>query len=644
MMPDDFQKALNEEQYAAVTAPDGPVLVIAAAGTGKTRTLTYRVAWLVKRGVEARRILLLTFTNRAAREMLDRAERLVGEGVSGIWGGTFHHMANRLLRRHAERLGYRPEYTILDQDDSRSLVRECLDALDAKPHMPKPEVLHAMFSLAANRQTTVEAVTQERFREHTAFSVSDVLAVYEAYTARKRALNAMDFDDLLVNALRLFREHPDLLEYYQSYFQHILVDEYQDTNSLQAEWVDRLAGKKRNVFVVGDDFQSIYSWRGANFQNILDFPKRYPDARIYMLETNYRSVPGILHVANACIAGNPEQFQKTLRPIRKGGDKPQLMVVSSVEGQTRVVLDTIADLVRQGYAMKDIVVLYRAHYQAMELQLALTREQIPFLITSGVRFFEQAHVKDVCSLLRLWVNPGDELAFLRLLQLLPKVGAHTAAKVWGALNKRSDVRDVAVRQHIRTLLPEAAQSDWEQIMDALPENDDVSKGWKPGDFIIQFLDKFYREFLLENYENAERREEDIAALADFAGKYESLPEFLNEMALLTNVDSEWEPNRSAEDDVLRLSTVHQAKGLEWKVVFLLWMVDGMFPSGRSMAEGHEDEERRLFYVAVTRARDLLYMCLPAQRITRDGTVLPCQPSRFVTEIPRPMLNVRRVWT
>lgn len=644
MKPEDFKKELNAEQYAAVTAPDGPVLVIAAAGTGKTRTLTYRVAWLVERGIEAQRILLLTFTNRAAREMLERAERLAGKGVSGIWGGTFHHMANRLLRRHAERLGYRPEYTILDQEDSRALIRECLDAMGGKPHLPKPEVLQAMFGLAANRQTTVEVITKERFHEPAAFSVSDILAIHEAYTARKRKLNAMDFDDLLVNALRLFREHADLLEYYQQHFEHILVDEYQDTNSLQADWVDLLAAKRRNIFVVGDDFQSIYSWRGANFRNILDFPQRYPDVRKYMLETNYRSVPGILKVANACIAGNPEQFQKTLRPIRAGGEKPQLLIAASAEGQTQVVLNGIRDLARQGYSMKDVVVLYRAHYQAMELQLALTRERIPFIITSGVRFFEQAHVKDACSLLRLWVNPGDELAFLRLLPLLPKVGSHIAAQVWEKLQKRCDLRGQATRKRVRQLLPEVARPDWDHIMEALPADEEVSKHWKPGDFIIQFLEKFYSEFLLENYENAERRHEDLVALADFAGRYENAQEFLNEMTLLTNLDAETETVQIADEQVLRLSTVHQAKGLEWKVVFLLWMVEGMFPSGRSLAEGNEDEERRLFYVAVTRARDYLYLCLPAQRITRDGHVIPCLPSRFIEEIPPGLLTTRRVWT
>lgn len=647
MTPEDFKNALNEQQYAAVTAPDGPVLVIAAAGTGKTRTLTYRVAWLVERGVDPQRILLLTFTNRAAREMLDRAVRLVGERVSGIWGGTFHHMANRILRRHADRLGYRCDYTILDQDDARSLIRECIDAVADKPHMPKPEVLQSVFSLAANRQVAVEDVALARFGEHAQVPVADVLAVHQAYVARKRELNAMDFDDLLVNALILFREHADLRDYYQTHFEHILVDEYQDTNSLQADWVDLLAEKRRNVLVVGDDFQSIYSWRGADFQNILNFPKRYPDARIYMLEINYRSVPGILNVANACIAGNPEQFQKKLQPVREGGEKPQLLIVRSADAQTQAVLQAVQEFLQQGYAMKDIVVLYRAHYQAMELQLALTRERVPFVITSGMRFFEQAHVKDACSLLRLWVNPGDELAFLRLLPLLPKVGTRTAAQIWAELGKRCDLRIAATRKNVRRRLPTVAREDWDRIMEILPTSETEAQSLKPGDLIMRFVTAFYDEFLLENYENYERRKDDLAALADYAGRYDSAEEFLNEMALLTNLDAEVDDPLGADDNVLRLSTVHQAKGLEWKVVFVLWMVDGMFPSGRSLAEQGEGEERRLFYVAVTRARDHLVLCMPAQRFTRDGGAMPCLPSRFIVEIPKGLIKVRhiggRIW-
>ena len=305
----EFREVLNDEQYAAATAEGGPMLVLAAAGTGKTRTLVYRVAFLVENGVPPRRILLLTFTNRAAGEMLDRARAVAGEGVGGVWGGTFHHLANRLLRRHAPEIGYHRDYTILDQDDSRGLVAACMKErkLTGK-EFPKPAVVLSLLSAAANTERPIEDFTW-KLSDKFAVGPEEIACVGRDYQARKRKLGAMDFDDLLINCLRLFRESPAITERYREQFVHVLVDEYQDTNRIQAELVGTIAGKHRNLFVVGDDFQSIYSWRGADFQNIISFPERYPDLNTYKLETNYRSVPEILAVANACIAGNPKQFQ-----------------------------------------------------------------------------------------------------------------------------------------------------------------------------------------------------------------------------------------------------------------------------------------------------------------------------------------------
>ncbi len=634
----DFEKALNAEQLAAVRAPDGPVLVIAAAGTGKTRTLTYRVAYLVEQGIEARRILLLTFTNRAAQEMLERAQRLVGEAVGGLWGGTFHHMANRMLRRHAEALGYKLDYTILDQDDARSLVRACADELGLLgKHFPKPDVLLSVFSLAANTEKPVTETAQAHFGEHLV-SIDDVVRVHDAYTKRKRVLNAMDFDDLLVNGLKLFRDHPGVLKRYQDHFLHILVDEYQDTNCIQAEWVDRLAEQRRNLLVVGDDFQSIYSWRGADFRNILSFPDRYAGTRIFKLETNYRSLPGILDVANACIAGNPEQFQKNLRAVRPGDRKPVLVHVRAGEEQARYLVEQIRRLRREGTPMRDIAVLYRAHFHALELQLELTREQIPFVITSGVRFFEQAHIKDVCSLLRLLVNPEDELAFLRLMGMLPKVGEKTAARIWAGLGHRCNLGNSDMVKRLREKLPALARAAWKDIepIGFAYEKDHLAED--PGEVVFRFLQAFYDEYAVETFDNYDRRKEDIDALIDFTTKYESAEEFLSQVALLTNLDAETETVQALPDEAIRLSTVHQAKGLEWGVVFILWLADGLFPSSRSLEEGGEGEERRLFYVATTRAKDELYLCAPEVRRTREGGVMFCEPSRFVREIPLDLLK------
>ncbi len=639
----DFQQGLNDEQRRAVMAPDGPVLVIAAAGTGKTRTLTYRVAYLVEKGIDARRILLLTFTNRAAREMLERAQGLVGEGIGGLWGGTFHHMANRLLRRHGQSLGYTSDYTILDEDDARGLVRACADELGLLgKHFPKPDVLMSVFGLAANKEQPLSEIASAWFEDHP-ISIDDVVRVHTAYEKRKRALNAMDFDDLLTNGLKLFRQDKDVLARYQDHFLYVLVDEYQDTNVIQAEWVDLLAAQRRNLLVVGDDFQSIYSWRGADFRNILTFPKRYADTNVFKLETNYRSIPGILEVANVCIAGNPEQFQKTLRPVRESDTKPVVVQVRAGEEQARYVIERVRALKRRGYSPGDMAVLYRAHFHALELQLELARERIPFVITSGARFFEQAHVKDVTSLLRLLVNPGDEIAFKRLMGLLPKVGEKTALRIWQDLGGRFDPRSGESVQALAKRLPAAARGEWKEIEPIGLAYDAQHLAGDPGEVIHQFLEAFYDEYAIETFDNYERRREDLDALVDFTTRYESAEEFLSETALLTNLDAEAGNPVSEPGDAIKLSTVHQAKGLEWGVVFILWAVDGMFPSSRSMNEaGGEGEERRLFYVAATRAKDELYLCTPEVRRTRDGGVMFCQPSRFVAELPPELLRQERV--
>ena len=628
-MPIDFANELNEEQLAAVQAPDGPVLIIAAAGTGKTRTLTYRVAWLVERGIDPTRILLLTFTNRAAREMLDRAQALVGDQVGGLWGGTFHHMANRMLRRFASALGYGNDYTILDQDDARSLVRSAADELDlVGKHFPKPDVLLSVFGLAYSREVPVLDIAHQRFDGHE-INVDDVARVATLYTQKKRDLNAMDFDDLLINGLRLLREHPHILEHYRERFQHILVDEYQDTNVIQAAWVDALASHHRNLLVVGDDFQSIYSWRGADFRNIIGFPTRYPGTSIFKLETNYRSLPGILHVANACIAGNPEQFQKTLRPVRESKVRPVVARMQNGDQQAAYIIDRVRRKRSEGVPMRDMVVLYRAHYHALELQLMLARERIPFVITSGMRFFEQAHIKDACSILRLLVNPGDELAYSRLLALFPKMGKKTCAKLWDQMGRRLDLRDSAQRSRLENMLPAAARPMWQDLHPVWEKLTDP-----PGDLIESFVAAFYDRYAIETFDNYDRRMEDLQELVTFTTRFDSTDAFLSEMALLTNMDTESDDPHAEEADALRLSTIHQAKGLEWKMVFVLWMAEGMFPSSRSLNDpAGESEERRLFYVATTRAKDELHLCVPALRRSRDGGTQFFMPSRFVTELP-----------
>src|SRR5438132_7321884 len=394
----DYAAELNEQQLAAVTGPPGPLLVIAGAGSGKTRTLTYRVAYLLENGIDPRNILLLTFTNKAARQMLDRVANLLPVDASGIWGGTFHSIGNRMLRRHGSALGYSSGFTIMDREDQKDLINTVIASAEIDPkkiRFPKGDVLAEIFSFVVNTETPMEELLAEKFPYFLPLleRIKDVQARYQK---KKKATNSMDFDDLLEKTLLMLQRHEGIASFYRRQFQFILVDEYQDTNKIQAEFIDLLARDHRNLMVVGDDAQSIYSWRGANFQNILEFPKRYPEAQVFKIEMNYRSVPEILQVANAAIATNVDQFQKNLSPTRESqGVRPAVVALNDGSEQAQFVSQRILELRDENVDLNEIAVLYRAHYHALELQLELSRRGIPYQITSGIRFFEQAHIKDV---------------------------------------------------------------------------------------------------------------------------------------------------------------------------------------------------------------------------------------------------------
>jgi DNA helicase-2/ATP-dependent DNA helicase PcrA len=632
----DYSKLLNAEQCEAATAGDGPLLVLAAAGTGKTRTLVYRVSYLVEQGVVPDSLLLLTFTNRAAREMLERAKEVAGEAVGNLWSGTFHHICNRFLRRFGDRLGYPNDFTILDRDDSRSLIDQCIkDAVLNKKEFPKRDVVGSLISSAANRACDIEDVL-ESVMEELKVDPLEIVKVANLYAERKLAMGAMDFDDLLVNGLRLITEHAAIREFYQNKFRHVLVDEYQDTNLLQAKMVDTLAGLHKNVMAVGDDFQCIYSWRGADFRNIMEFPKRWEGCRIVKLEQNYRSVPEVLDVANACIKGNPEQFQKTLRPFRKPRSKPRVFFVRDGDEQAMAVMGLVRRYQEDGYKLSDMAVLYRAHFHSIELQMMLGRARLPYVITSGVGVFEQAHVKDVVAFLRVCESRSDRMAFGRLLGMLGGVGEKTVESLWVKLDGQFDVRDAEQRARLMAALKPAARGQWQEIDRLFEEYHRENLAENGGEAVQRFCDVFFHTYLARAYENGDKREEDIRELALQIGKSEGgVPGFLQEVALLTNVDHEYEQMSREHADMLHLSTVHQAKGLEWPVVFVIWASEGMFPSSRSIGESENDaEERRLFYVAVTRAKDELVLCAPEMRRTRDGGVFFCKPSRFIKELPR----------
>jgi DNA helicase-2/ATP-dependent DNA helicase PcrA len=665
----DYARELNPQQLAAVTAPPGPALVIAGAGSGKTRTLTYRVAYLLEQGIPPDRILLLTFTNKAAGEMMRRVADLLGRQLPSLWGGTFHSIGARILRQHADLLGYHRDFTILDRDDAKDLIKACIaDAgIETKKgsHFPKPDVLCEIFSLSVNTHKSTAEMLKEQF-EYFEQITRQVADVQKRYTARKRATNAMDFDDLLALWLKLLQDHADICEHYQRRFQFILVDEYQDTNQLQSDLIDLLAGRHHNVTVVGDDAQSIYAWRGANFLNIFQFPKRHPGAKTFKIETNYRSTPEILKVANAAIAANTQQFTKELAPARKSGLKPALVACSDAAQQAAFIAQRVGELSGEGMNPNQVAVLYRSHFHALELQLELTRRHIPFSITSGIRFFEQAHIKDATAYLKLVANPRDELAFKRVAQLLPGIGAKGADKLWrkfsegpgsgvsGLGNEQRATPESQPRtpdprrqtlavnlQRCSKSVPKKAAIAWAQLVATISQLEDETTRKSAAKMLRIVMDAGYDDYLKENFANYRNRLEDLEQLAVFAYQFRSVEDFLTQLALLTNVEAE--DGDAAKDDAekIRLSTIHQAKGLEFDVVFVIMLCDGLFPSERSMkTDDGEEEERRLFYVAITRARNELYLSYPLMRAGYGSTGMDAmqEPSRFLAEIPHDLLN------
>ena len=640
----DFSKLLNPEQCAAATADDGPLLVLAAAGTGKTRTLVHRVACLIERGVPPERILLLTFTNRAAKEMLERAEKVVGDAAQSIWSGTFHSICARFLRRYGSALGYQPGFQIIDEDDQKKLVGDIIKSTVKDPKdFPKKEVVLKMISEAANERRPVGFIAQRWQTKAAGFTPEEIEAVAEKYDARKRELGAMDFDDLLVNGLRLLKEKDRIREMLQEHFLHVLVDEYQDTNGLQAEFTDILAAKHRNIMAVGDDFQCIYTWRGAQIENIMEFPQRWENCRVVKLERNYRSVPGVLDVANVVMRDAPNQFEKMLRPIRGGrGEKPWLYRVYDDRVQAQEILKIVRQAHEIGYRYSDVAVLYRSHYQAIEIEKTLRKTSVPYRLTSGVSFFEKQNVKDALAYLRLILNPADELSFLRLVELLPGVGEKSAKTYWEKLGRTFDGNSKECRDALYGLLGAKAKPVWPPFAKAFECAADHLGENEIGEIVEDFIDLFYEDYAEKEWgdEEAAERVEEVRALGvDIVADGVPLDAYLADIALMTNLDlNRNDPNQ----DRVTLSTVHQAKGMEWPVVAVPWLSEGMFPSAKADEEGRADEERRLFYVAVTRAKDQLYLFAPTVRKMSDGGMFPVEPSVFVKEIPAELVVSKRV--
>jgi len=628
----DYQKELNPEQYAVAMHQSGPMLVLAGAGTGKTRTVTYRVARLIETGIGPENLLLLTFTNKAAREMMRRVEGLIGRNIHGLWGGTFHHIGNIVLRRHCQRIGYKEGFSILDREDAKDLFDICLAEIKNKGAiLPKGSVLCDIYSLTKNRGAGIHELIPLRF-PHFSCVMDKIEHVIRLYDAKKQNLNLMDFDDLLTNWKKLLLEHENIREYYTSKFMHVLVDEYQDTNRLQAEIVDLLSSAHRNLMVVGDDAQSIYSFRGADFENILKFPERYPDVSMFNLIINYRSTPEILRLANQSIMHNVRQFHKELLSVRQPGDRPSFVPLKDIFQQADFVAQKILDMHADGMTLDGIAILYRSHYQSMELQMELQRRGIPFEIRSGLKFFEQAHIKDILSFLRIVINPHDELSWKRIVKLIPGIGNVTAGKIWDAINQSGNPLD-AIGETGR-LIPRKALDGFTLFLDLLKILRNEEQGGlplQPSAAIDHILKHGYEDYLYSHFPNAEDRIQDIEQMMRFALQYTSLETFVSELSLQSASGGGVEEGDAVRECVI-LSTVHQAKGLEWDTVFMIGLNDGSFPSAKSLKTGDEEEERRLFYVAATRARNDLYLCCP---IASGGwqSINFLRPSRFIRELP-----------
>ncbi|MDD5263932.1 MAG: ATP-dependent helicase [Candidatus Bipolaricaulis sp.] len=610
MAHDSWLDELNAAQRAAVTHGDGPLLVVAGAGTGKTKTLAYRVAYLISRGVDPGRILLLTFTRRAAQEMLERASTIVARGASSagrVWGGTFHSMAHRLLRLYAPSIGIARDFTVLDQGDAENLIhliRHEMGLHEKEKRFPRKGTCLAVYSRCVNSGDDLKAVLERDFPWCDEWE-EELRTLFKKYVVRKQDRNVLDYDDLLLYWKALL-DVPGLADEIGGRFDHVLVDEYQDTNIVQARILLGMRKACRNLMVVGDDAQSIYAFRGATVRNMLDFPTQFPGATIVKLEQNYRSVLPILDTANRLIAGANERFAKDLWSERKSTSRPKLVTCKDATEQDEYVVDAVLRHYEEGIPLRRQAVLFRASHLSDTLEVELARRNIPYHKYGGLRFLEAAHVKDLLAFLRVLENPRDELAWFRVLELLDGVGPTTASRVVEHVGQSgNDPR--AVRSFGGSPAARAGLADLADVFDDL-----VPLGPKNPEAQVERIRRFYDPLFERTYENPAARVRDLISLEQIAGGYRSRHQFLADVQLdppTSTSDLAGAPY--LDEDWLVLSTIHSAKGCEWDVVYLIHAADGFLPSDLSTGSQDEiEEERRLVYVALTRAKDRLYITWP----------------------------------
>lgn len=624
----DYKNELNSEQLAVVLSGGGAGLVLAGAGSGKTRTITYRVAYLIDQGVSPLNILLLTFTNKAAKEMLNRVETLLGTKPVGLWGGTFHSVANRILRTHSSLIGLSSNFTIIDQDDVKTLIKVCIKDLNIDTSgrkFPSPSKINSIISYSRNSGLSIKEVVEKKYSNFFNL-IPSLQRIEEIYTERKKQADSVDFDDLLIGLRDLLQNNKNVRAYLADKFHHVLVDEFQDTNIIQAQIIKELSSVHGNLIVVGDDAQSIYSFRAAQIKNILDFSINYSPSNTYKLTTNYRSTPEILEVANVSIENNKDQFKKDLSAVCSSDDVPSIVPADTAKQEAEFICKEILKLNSDGISLNNIAVLFRAAFHSQALEFELIKRDVPYEYRGGLKFFERAHVKDIVCHLRIKLNIKDESAWMRVLGLQTGIGLVTAQKIIHEVRLCKNIDDV-INASIK--LSKKAQFGWDTLCRTLNK---INTQQLPSDLIRSVASGDYKDYLENEYTDYLDRLDDIEQFAIFSEGYSDLQLFLDEISLVSDYDSVETKNSLFYKEKIILSTIHQSKGLEWDAVFVMSLVDGKFPNQRSLdEEGGLEEERRLFYVATTRARKRLYYTYSLTS-GYDSMVIS-KPSMFLQELP-----------
>jgi len=649
----DFLKELNDSQLQAVTYNDGPSLVIAGAGSGKTRVLTYKVAYLLSKGISPASILALTFTNKAANEMRKRIGQMVGSQTSRyLWMGTFHSIFSRILRNEAESVGYTKDFTIYDSSDSKSLIKSIIKDLGLDEKVYKPGFIQSRISFAKNNLITAQAYfnNPELHKSDSVARVPKTNEIYSLYSGRCKQANAMDFDDLLLQTNLLFHNHPDILAKYQNIFSYILVDEYQDTNFAQYLIIKKLAERHERICVVGDDAQSIYSFRGANIDNILKFQSTYKNAQIFKLEQNYRSTKTIVNAANSLIDKNSEQIRKTIfsekeigKPIKISG------VITDFEEALRVATQVTA-LHNNNYQYKDIAILYRTNSQSRVMEESFRKQNIPYRIYGGLSFYQRKEIKDVIAYLRLVSNSNDEEALKRIINYPARgIGETTVSKIADCARLHEVSMWNVLTDMLKYNLPVISGTanklaQFRSMIDTFAQQVTTQNAYDLADSIVKttgILADAMTDRTAENLSRIDNVQELLKAIHEFSemkineegAEHVSLPEFLSEVSLLTDQDTD----KDQDENKVTLMTIHAAKGLEFKTVFIVGLEEELFPSPFAETPRELEEERRLFYVAITRAEEQCFISYSKSRF-KNGKTNFANPSRFLKDIDKQYLE------